>query len=81
VPSTLDAQLEKQTKIALNGSFLKVDIKKKRVQGSEILNWYKSDFTMNGESEIEFINQYRIEKIPNNFKLSYFTYNWNLNKQ
>lgn len=81
VPSTLDAQLEKQTKIALNGSFLKVDIKKKRVQGSEILNWYKSDFTMNGKSEIEFINQYRIEKIPNNFKLSYFRYNWNLNKQ
>ncbi len=81
LPTTLEAQLEKQTKIALNGSFLKVNTKKKLVQGSEILKWYKGDFTMNGMSEIDFINQYRTEKIPSNFKLSYFTYNWNLNKK
>ena len=81
LPSTLEAQLEKQTKIALNGTFLRVNAKKKRIQGSEILKWYKEDFTMNGTSEIDFINKYRIEKIPHNFKLSYFTYNWNLNKQ
>lgn len=81
IPSTLEAQLETQTKIALNGSFLKVNTKKKRVEGSEILKWYKEDFTMNGETEIEFINKYRTDKIPNNFKLTYFSYNWNLNKQ
>ncbi len=81
LPSSLEAQLEKQTKIALNGTFLKVNAKKKRVEGSEILKWYKEDFTMNGTSEIDFINKYRTEKIPSNFKLSYFTYNWNLNKQ
>jgi len=81
LPATLEAQLEKQTKIALNGTFLKVNTKKKRVEGSEILKWYKEDFTMNGTSEIDFINKYRTEKIPSNFKLSYFTYNWNLNKQ
>ncbi len=81
LPSSLEAQLEKQTKIALNGTFLQVNTKKKRVAGSEILKWYKEDFTMNGTSEIDFINKYRTEKIPSNFKLSYFTYNWNLNKQ
>ncbi len=81
LPSTLEAQLEKQTKIALNGTFLQVNTKKKRVAGSEILKWYKEDFTMNGTSEIDYINKYRTEKIPSNFKLSYFTYNWNLNKQ
>jgi len=81
LPKTLNAQLEKQTKIALNGTFLKVNTKKKRVAGSEIMKWYKEDFTMNGTSEIDFINKYRTEKIPANFKLSYFTYNWNLNKQ
>lgn len=80
-PNNLDAQMERQTKIALNGSFLKVNTKKKRVEGSEILKWYKEDFTMNGETEIEFINKYRTDKIPNNFKLTYFSYNWNLNKQ
>lgn len=81
LPSTLETQLETQTKIALNGSFLKVNTKKKRIQSSEIMKWYKEDFTMNGMTEIDFINKYRTEKIPANYKLGYFSYNWNLNKQ
>jgi len=81
LPDTLEAQLETQTKIALNGNFLRVNTKKKRVEGSEILKWYKEDFTMKGTSEIDFINKYRTDKIPNNYKLTYFTYNWKLNKQ
>jgi hypothetical protein len=81
MPNTLESQLDKQTKIALNGSFLKVNTKKKKVEASEIMKWYKEDFTMDGMSEIDFINKYRTEKIPENFKLSYFTYNWSLNKQ
>lgn len=81
MPNTLNEQLETQTRIAINGTFLKVNTKKKRVEVSEIMKWYKEDFTMNGKSEIDFINSYRTEKIPDNFKLSYFSYNWNLNKQ
>lgn len=82
LPNTLETQLETQTKLALNGNyFIKLNVKKKRVEVSEILKWYKEDFTMNGTSEIDFINTYRTEKIPDSFKLSYFTYNWNLNKQ
>ena len=56
-----------------------MNIKKKRVEASEILKWYKEDFTLNGTSEIDFINTYRTEKIPDNYKLTYFTYNWSLN--
>lgn len=81
LPSTLDTQLETQTKKALNGSFLKVNTKKKKVEASEIMKWYKEDFTMDGMTEIDFINKYRTEQIPDNYKLSYFTYNWSLNKQ
>jgi len=81
MPETLNKQLDAQTKIALNGTFLRVNTKKKRVEASEIMKWYKEDFTTDGISEIEFINQYRTEQIPDNYKLSYFTYNWNLNKQ
>ena len=73
--------MEKQTKMALNGPFLKVNTKKKRVEASQIMEWYKEDFTMNNKSEIDFINTYRTEKIPNNFKLSYFPYNWTVNSQ
>lgn len=81
MPNTLNAQLEKQTKKAINGTFIKVNAKKKKVQVSEIMKWYKGDFVSNGKNEIDFINIYRTEKIPANYKLSYFTYNWNLNKQ
>lgn len=81
LPNSLNEQLEKQTKTALNGSFLKVNTKKKRVEVSEIMKWYKEDFTRNGASEIDFINIYRTEKIPSKFKITYFPYNWSINKQ
>lgn len=80
-PNTLDAQLEKQTKMAINGSFIRINTKRKRVEVSQIMEWYKGDFTQNGTSEIDFINNYKTEKIDNNFKLSYFPYNWSVNKQ
>jgi len=79
LPNTLDAQLEAQTKKAINGSFLKV--KKNKVSASKIMQWYKEDFTMNGTTEIDFINRYRTKKVPAKSKLSYFEYNWDLNKQ
>ncbi|WP_034062426.1 DUF547 domain-containing protein [Lacinutrix jangbogonensis] len=81
MPNTLNKQLEAQTIIALNGSFLKVNVKKKRVQASQIMEWYKEDFIMNGTTEIDFINKYRTEKVSLKSKLSYFSYNWKVNKQ
>ncbi|WP_375238504.1 DUF547 domain-containing protein [Aurantibacter sp.] len=79
LPSTLDTQLTVQTKKAINGSFLQV--KATKIQASEIMKWYKEDFTMNGKTEIDFINKYRTEKVPEKAKISYFPYNWTINKQ
>jgi len=81
LPNQLNAQLDAQTIKAINGNFLNVNTKKKRVSVSKIMEWYKEDFTMDGKTEIDFINTYRTEKIPVKSKLSYFEYNWNLNKQ
>ncbi|NAS31386.1 DUF547 domain-containing protein [Flavobacteriaceae bacterium R38] len=79
-PATLDAQLTRQTKLALNNSnFIKV--KKNKVEVSEILKWYKEDFVKKGQSEIDFINKYRTEKIPAKSRLGYYTYNWTLNSK
>ncbi|MBC8755470.1 DUF547 domain-containing protein [Kordia sp. YSTF-M3] len=80
MPNTLDKQLDTQTRIALNNDeFIKVNAKKKRVQLSEIMKWYKEDFTQNG-NEIDFINKYREEKIAEKSKISYYSYNWKLNE-
>ena len=81
LPETLNEQLEEQTKLALNGNFLQVDSCKKRIKASQIMEWYKEDFTMHGITEIDFINKYRTQKIEGNYKLSYFPYDWRINKQ
>ena len=79
LPNTLEAQLQKQTEIALNNAnFIKV--KKNKVELSEIFKWYKEDFVKQG-TEIDYINTFRTEKISPKSKLSYYAYNWNLNKQ
>lgn len=76
-PSKLAAQLQKQTVLALNDpNFIKV--KGNKVQISQIFQWYNKDFTQYG-TEIEYINRYRNQKLPEKAKLSYYPYNWTLN--
>ncbi|MFK5974127.1 MAG: DUF547 domain-containing protein [Flavobacteriaceae bacterium] len=77
--STLSAQLEEQAKIALNNSdFIRVN--KNKVKISQIFEWYKGDFTQGGKSLVDYINQYRVEKLPGKAKISYYTYDWTLNE-
>ena len=78
-PETLETQLQKQTEIALNNpDFIKV--KGNKVQLSQIFEWYKDDFTQDG-TEIEYINRYRKEAIPEKAKVSYYSYDWRLNSK
>lgn len=78
-PDILEQQLQQQTELALNNpNFIKV--KKGKVQLSEIFKWYKADFIKNG-NEINYINQFRENKLESNAKVTYYTYNWNLNKK
>jgi hypothetical protein len=82
LPETLDEQLNKQTKIALNNpNFIKVNTASKKVALSQIFEWYKNDFISKGKNEIDFINQYRENKIDPTYKTSYYPYDWTLNKK
>lgn len=79
LPNTLDAQLQKQTELSLNNpSFVK--LKGKKVGLSQIFEWYKGDFTQNGTSLVDFVNEYRKEKIEPKTKVSYYPYDWTLNE-
>ena len=78
----IEEQLNKQTKIALNNPiFIKVNAGSKKVELSQIFEWYKADFITKGKNEIDFINQYRETKIDSKSKVSYYPYDWNLNKK
>lgn len=77
-PATLDAQLQMQTVKALNDdNFIRIN--KKEVQISQIFEWYTEDFTKNGTSLVDYINSYRTEKLPEDSKVTYYSYDWTLN--
>lgn len=78
-PETLDAQLDIQTKKAVNDpNFIRVA--NNQIKISQIFEWYKGDFTQNGQSLVDFINKYKAERLPENAKISYYPYDWTLNE-
>ncbi len=79
VPKTLDAQLEQQTILTLNDPLF-IQVNKNKVKISQIFQWYKSDFTKEGKRLVDFINQYRTEKLPARAQVSFYSYNWALNE-
>ncbi len=80
LPEKLDQQLDRRTAKAVNDpNFIRV--KNQGVAISKIFNWYKRDFTQTGQDVLAFINNYRTQKIPTNYSVTYYDYNWALNEQ
>jgi hypothetical protein len=80
MPTTLEQQLQRQTIKALNDpSFIRVS--EGTVALSEIFKWYREDFVKQGLSEHEFLNRYRNNKISTASEITYYPYNWKLNKK
>ncbi len=81
-PEEISQQLENQTRIAFNNPyFIRVDPSKRKVDLSQIFKWYKNDFGGTKESALEYINEYREEKIPQDYEIGFYTYDWSLNEQ
>jgi hypothetical protein len=79
-PGKLDAQLTQKTKNTLNDpGFIRVRSGENKVFVSEIFKWYKSHFTAEGQSVLEYINSYRESNIPASYKVGYYEYDWLLN--
>jgi len=75
--ANVDTELTKLMKAFINDP-TRNKIDKKKVQISEIFNWFKSDFTKNG-SVIDYLNRYADTEIKSNAKISYKKYDWSLN--
>ncbi len=81
MPDQLDKQLNDRTTFAINNKdWLRVDTSMKKVAVSKIFEWYKNDFTRDGKTIIEWVNQYRKEKIPTSYTVEFYEYNWSLNE-
>jgi hypothetical protein len=82
MPSTVDAQMTKQAKSAVNSDFfVKVDDSAKEVAVSMIMKWYKEDFVKENQTIIDYLNTYRNTQIPLDYKVTYQEYNWTINAQ
>lgn len=80
MPSKVEAQIEARTKKAMNSrSFIKVNNETKKVDISQIFEWYKSDFDAEAKDALTYINKYRSTPIPSNYKVGFYSYNWALN--
>jgi len=81
-PAKLNQQLDERARRALNDKdWLKVKPSENKVLLSKIFDWYKKDFAATGMSLIAWINQYRTNKIPENYQVGYYEYNWKLNER
>lgn len=81
-PEKLDAQLDERAKLSLNNNnFIRVKGEEKKVLVSKIFDWYKKDFTQDGQTVLDFINQYRDNPINDSYSVDCYEYNWQLNNQ
>lgn len=80
-PSKLESQLASQTRKAMNDSkFIRVNDSAKKVELSKIFEWYAGDFG-GTDNFIKYVNKYRTNKIPTDYEIGYYEYDWNVNKQ
>lgn len=73
----IELELERLMKEFINDT-KRNKLSKKKVEISEIFNWFKGDFTANG-SVIDYINRYADEPVNKKAKIKYLTYDWSLN--
>lgn len=80
MPNTVYTQLKDQAAISINDKdFIKIDRVKKEVQLSQIFHWYSLHFGNTKPQQIAYLNKYLKEPITGEYKIKYYTYNWNLN--
>ena len=79
-PDNLESLLTERTANALNDDYF-TRVSGNKVQLSQIFNWYNGDFVSKKLGLVDYVNQYRTEKLPEKSKVSYYEYDWNLNKK
>ena len=77
-PALLNNQLEKQTVNFLNDSSKNNLSNASNIEISSLFDWYKDDFSKNGQNVIHFIQKYN-SQTSSDAKISFMEYSWDLN--
>ncbi|NUM70407.1 MAG: DUF547 domain-containing protein [Ignavibacteriaceae bacterium] len=79
-PAGVEDQINSVTRRSLNDArFVLTDKKNKKVFLSEIFRTYKDEFVTAKSGYLDFINPYRIEKIPADYTIEFMEFDWTLN--
>jgi hypothetical protein len=76
----LERQLDEQGRDFLNNP-ANNKIGKDGAKLSKYFDWYKGDWSENGQSVVKWVNKYSTTRIDQNTKIDFLDYNWNLNEQ
>lgn len=62
---------------------IQINAEKKTVYLSGILKFYTKDYVPSGKKQdlVEYVNQFRSNKIPQDYKVKFLDYNWTINQQ
>ena len=79
VGGRLDSQLDEQTRrFAVSRHAAEVDGDGQRIAFSKLFKWYKDDFGVS--SPAEYLNRYRDEPLPIDYRVDWQPYDWSLNQ-
>jgi len=76
----LDAQLTQQARDFLSDES-KNQLSSNQVKLSKIFTWYGGDFKKDGQTIIDYINQYASTEVNKGAEIEYMDYNWALNEK
>jgi hypothetical protein len=80
------AELDRQLDQAARDFFaeprnLAVDTGRREIRVSRILDFYTEDFLKKAPSLVDYIERWRADKLPRDYELRFFPYDWTINRQ
>jgi len=81
-PDRLDSMLEAATYDFINNpDKTKVKPGEQTIYLSSIMKWFKDDFLWEASSLMEYVNKYRLKKVPGSYAQEFYEYDWSLNSK
>jgi hypothetical protein len=79
---TLDHQLDTAAReFFAEPRNLTIDRSRHEIWLSEILSFYKEDFLRRAPSLVDYVGRWRSDKLPDNYEIRFFPYDWTINRQ
>lgn len=80
--AALQAQLDREAHKFYNEERnVRVDLPNKKVHISQILEFFTDDFLAKSPTLVDYVNQYRKEKVPAGLEVKFIPYNWTIYRQ